>query len=385
MRLRRNLGVYVHIPFCLSRCGYCDFLTHAAPFPAGLDPANYAQVLGREIARRGVQQRRYYAPAGRVVDSVFFGGGTPTYLRAEALAGLVCNVLDSFSIVQDTAEVTVEANPETLSAELLAALAQAGVNRLSMGVQALQDRHLAFLGRSHRLARLEQALALLSGQQALRWSCDLIYGIPGQNVAELLDSARQLLRLGVEHISAYELTIEPGTPLQRWATRFPRQLASQAQVVEMEQALRRLLAGYGLYRYEVSNYALPGRECQHNLRYWRGGDYFGLGLGAASRFQEQLVSNPRTIAEYTKMLEQAEQDTDAHTALLEQLWHQNGLAGPAPPADTFLRLRTRAGVPAQDCPQAAVWRQRGWIRLHGRCWEISTAGLSFTDAMAREL
>lgn len=389
VKLRQNVGVYVHVPFCLHRCRYCDFLSFAQHRPPGLTPDTFADTLAAEIAGRGAWARTDFGAQGRRVDSVFFGGGTPTYLPAEALAGLVAATLAQFPMARSGVEVTVEANPDTLRPGYLEALARAGVNRLSVGVQATQERHLRFLGRTHRWHDILPALHQAARGPIPRLSFDLIYAVPGLSLRELRESIERLLELHPEHISAYELTVEPGTWLGRWAARHPRQLPGPSAVVEQQQQIERRLARAGLYRYEVSNYARPGAESRHNLRYWRGGDYIGLGLGAASRTGTAVVNNSGAWEEYRRGAAYAGGPEDPLVQAAEVA--ARALAGGvAPPADAFLRLRTRlgvplSGIPAAARPQVAQWLARGWIRLERGRMELTTRGLNFADGMAREL
>jgi len=376
-RLGRNLGVYVHVPFCLSRCPYCDFLTYGAERPPGLDPSSYIELLQDEIAKRGALVREHYAPRGRLVDTVFFGGGTPTFLPHEQLASLVSAVFRHFPMAASGVECTVEANPETLSPGLLHSLVAAGVNRLSIGVQAAQEHHLRWLGRVHRWRALLPRLRELQASK-LRLSFDLMYGFPGLTPAEVKDSLGQLMALGAEHISAYELTIEQGTPLALWAHRHGHDMPGSAEVLRQEGVVSATLRGWGLYRYEVSNYARVGAECRHNLRYWRGGDYIGLGLGAASRIGTVVLDNAREIDGYRRAVAMSGSDADPLTGAM------SGIGTTAPPADAFLRLRTRAGMPAAELRIDPQWIARGWVVIRDGQAMITPRGLQFADLLARE-
>lgn len=382
-RLRRNLGVYVHVPLCLKRCRYCDFLSFGpAQRPAGLTAESYAQLLHTEIAACAELAHRFYAPEDRRVDSVFFGGGTPTCLPAELLCGLVSDVLAHFPLAEDGAEATVEANPDTLTADYIRALHDAGVNRLSIGVQATQPRHLAFLGRTHRWRGIEPVLAAVASGPIRRLSFDLIYAVPRLTCAELRQSVRRLMALGAEHLSAYELTIEPTTPIGAWSRRFPRQLPSETTVLRQQRSVEDALAGYSLYRYEVSNYARPGAECRHNLRYWRGGDYIGLGLGAASRIGSEVINNSCDYRVYEQEVRHTGGSSNLQTAL--NMRGRQDASGMAPTADRFLQLRTRAGI-TSELMGAAVsdWLLRGWVRVRGGRVEVTSAGLNYADLLGR--
>ena len=383
-RLRRNLSVYIHVPFCLRRCGYCDFLSFSPQQrPAGLTPQSYAETLHAEIAARAALAQRLYAPAGRRVDSVFFGGGTPTCLAPDALCGVIRGVLAQFPLADGGVEVTVEANPDTLTPQYLEALHAAGVNRLSIGVQATQPHCLAFLGRTHRWRGIEPVLQAVARGPIRRFSFDLIYAVPRLTDAELRESVERLLTLGAEHLSAYELTVEPDTKLGAWARQFPRQAATVETAVRQQHVVERTLAGYGLYRYEVSNYARPGAECRHNLRYWRGGDYIGLGLGAASRIGREVVNNSRDFAGYQLAVSGAGSG-EGPLASAYALAYSSG-QDTAPPADAFLKLRTRAGIPASLAGAAgAQWLQRLWVKPQRGMVAITSGGLNFAELLARQ-
>lgn len=377
--LRRNVGVYIHVPFCLARCTYCDFHTYAQSVrPAGLTAPAYQAALLAEIERRGAWANRVYGTSGRHVDSVFFGGGTPTSLTADRLCELISAVRSGFPLTDD-AEVTVEANPDTLSAGYLAKLAAAGVNRLSIGIQATQSRLLRFMGRTHRFADIRPVLEALPGGPIRRYSFDLIYGVPGLTHRNLTESLKRLLAFKPEHISAYELTCEDGTPHARWTGMFPQLEVGAREIVAQRRLVTRALANHGLYRYEVSNYARPGAECRHNLRYWRGGDYVGLGLGAASRVNETVVNNPMEFEAYQALVESAGNGSDPVAAVFVP-----GIAS-APRADLFLQLRTRAGISASGLTVADEWLRRGWLSCKDGSVEPSVNGLDYADLFAREM
>ena len=381
---RRNVGVYVHIPFCPARCSYCDFLTYAGDRPAGMNPQTYVSALLVEIERRGQLFRERYSRQGRVVDTVFIGGGTPTFLTPAALASVVSAVREQFAVAAD-AEVTSEANPDTVTPEHLIAMAGAGVNRISLGVQSTQERHLKFMRRTHRWQDIIHVLRMVAAGPIPRYSFDLIYGVPRQTLGELKQSIRRLLDFGPRHISAYCLTREPGTPYSKWLKRFPQLQAREASVVDQQHTVQRLLGAAGLYRYEVSNYALPGEESRHNLRYWRGGDYFGLGLGAASRIGDAVLNNPYGWPAYQQRVEKAGSSADPLAEAIDAAALAD-ITGQAPPADLFLRLRTRAGFTQNGYALEASWLTRGWLTpaAAGRI-EVTRQGMGMADFFAREL
>jgi oxygen-independent coproporphyrinogen-3 oxidase len=261
-------SLYLHVPFCSRRCPYCDFAIHV-----GEDQLQerYTKAVLAELSR--------IATGELELDTVYLGGGTPSRLHPRLLGQLLDAIRAHFA-VQPGAEVTVEANPEDVTAELARAWLQAGVNRLSLGVQSLDDRALAWLGRGHDAAQAESAVqvARLAGFENL--SCDLIYAVPGQDVGTLERGVRRLMAHGPTHVSCYELTVEQGTPLQR-QVRSGRRPAPQVEAfLEQRQMLGEVLGEAGLEMYEVSNYARPGRRSRHNLAYWNGLAYLALGPGA---------------------------------------------------------------------------------------------------------
>ncbi len=263
-------SVYVHFPWCLKKCPYCDFNSHRTERDA-VPHADYADAVRRELDVRGVDGRR--------LVSIFFGGGTPSLWEPSALGRVLTAIRGAFAAEDDALEVTVECNPTSLDRGRAAALREVGVNRLSVGVQSLSDERLGFLGRLHdgagALAALKAATAELG-----RVSGDLIFGVAGQRPDEARDEVRRVLDTGVEHVSAYALTIEPGTQFGELHKKGRLPLAPEDDVADAYLAVEQTLEEAGLCHYEVSNYARPGAEARHNLHYWRGGDYLGLGAGA---------------------------------------------------------------------------------------------------------
>ena len=283
-------GLYLHIPFCKSRCAYCSFNSYACQSP----PAAYLAALASQIRHWAGQQWC----RERTFATLFIGGGTPTIYGGGELASLVELCLTSFNFTED-AEITVEANPNTVSEQAFSALRRAGVNRLSLGVQAFSDRLLAGLGRSHTVAEACAAIAAARRAGFTNINLDLMYGLPGQSVADWQDSLAQALVHAPEHLACYELTIEEGTPFARLVDKGELTLPDEEEALAMADLTHALLAQAGLPRYEISNYAAPGRECRHNLNYWRNGSYLGLGAGAVSclsGFRFSTVQEPEVFA-----------------------------------------------------------------------------------------
>lgn len=269
-----DTSVYVHFPWCLQKCPYCDFATRPIARPE-VPHAAYADAVLRELAHRAAGG----ALAGRRLRSVFFGGGTPSLWEPAELGRVLRAVRGAFDDAAPDVEVTVECNPSSLDRARAAALHAEGVGRLSVGVQSLDGGRLRFLGRLHDA---DAALAALRGALAEvpRVSADLIFGSPGQTAAEFVTEALRLVDLGLRHLSAYALTIEPGTQFGALARKGKLPLALEDDVAESFVRGREALAAAGLAHYEVSNYAAPGEESRHNQHYWRGGDYLGLGAAA---------------------------------------------------------------------------------------------------------
>lgn len=304
-------GIYVHVPFCLRRCDYCDFTTFADRDDA--IPA-YVDALCRHIERAagaGVSTRSGpKTPIGPVrhdskvvhFGSVFVGGGTPTYLPSADLARIVETIKLHFTFTPD-AEWTVEANPETVTTQMADTLAAAGVNRVSLGAQSFDDRVLATLGRWHDPAAVGTAVARLQQAGIGRLSLDLIYGTPGETEASWRRSLQRALDLGVDHLSAYALTVEPNTP---YAARVRAQPSlapdDDIQALRMDTA-DAVLARHGMTRYEISNWAVPGRQCRHNLIYWRGGDWLAFGSGAHGCWGDRRYWMVRDPARYARIVD----------------------------------------------------------------------------------
>ena len=266
-------GLYIHWPFCLSKCPYCDFNSHVRH--GGIDEARYTRAFAREIASTAERI------GWRTVSSIFFGGGTPSLMAPETAAAILDAVAAHWTVAPDV-EVTLEANPTSVEAARFRGYRVAGVNRVSLGVQALNDTALAGLGRLHTASEALEAVAIARTIFG-RYSFDLIYARPGQTPAAWRQELGQAIAEAAEHLSLYQLTIEPDTP-------FAALHAAGKLAVPGEEAARALYditgevcAARGLPAYEISNYARPGAECRHNLLYWRAGEYAGIGPGAHGR------------------------------------------------------------------------------------------------------
>jgi len=266
------LALYIHWPFCLAKCPYCDFNSHVRDF---LPQARFASALRRELAWEAARLGR------RPLGSIFFGGGTPSLMAPETVAALIADACALFDPLPDL-EVTLEANPTSVEAGRLAGFREAGVNRASLGVQSLSDAALASLGRRHSARDAVAALEIARGIFP-RLSFDLIYARPGQTLAAWRAELREALALVADHLSLYQLTVEPGTAFEALHRRGELVLPDGDDAAALYEATAEEAARFGLLPYEVSNYARPGAESRHNLAYWRYSDYAGIGPGAHGR------------------------------------------------------------------------------------------------------
>lgn len=262
------LALYVHLPWCVSKCPYCDFNSHQRP-SRGIPEEDYVESLLMDLARSAADC------GGRSLHTVFFGGGTPSLFLPASVTRLVRAATELLGLAE-AAEVSLEANPGTVERSSFAAYREAGINRVSLGAQSFDEEKLRALGRIHTGGETELAVRELRQAGLDNFNIDLMYGLPQQTVAEALADLERALALAPAQISHYQLTLEPGTPFARRPPELPGEEASY----EMQLACQERLAAAGYEQYEVSAYALPGRRCQHNLNYWRFGDYLGIGAGA---------------------------------------------------------------------------------------------------------
>ena len=270
--IAKPLAVYIHWPFCRSKCPYCDFNSHVRE---RIDASAWTQALIVDLDRQAE------LTASHEVVSIFFGGGTPSLMPPETAAALIERVRRHWPVAKNL-EITLEANPNSAEAERFAGFAASGVNRLSLGVQALDPAALKFLGRGHDRA---EAIAAIELSQSLfaRTSFDLIYARPGQSPAAWREELDEALDFAGEHLSLYQLTIEPGTAFHTRATKGELVLPDEETASLLFEMTQERLAAHGMPAYEISNHARPGAECRHNLAYWRYEDYLGVGPGAHGR------------------------------------------------------------------------------------------------------
>ncbi|MGI8794959.1 MAG: radical SAM family heme chaperone HemW [Acidimicrobiales bacterium] len=349
-----SFGVYVHIPFCSRRCDYCAFATWTdrAHLMTQYAAACVAEVASAELP-----------PA----SSVFFGGGTPSLLPGH----LLLEILGAIGTIPD-AEVTVECNPETVTAELLTQYRAGGVNRLTFGVQSMQPSTLASLGRQHDPAEAVRAIGLARSSGFDSFNVDLIYGAAGETIEDWRATLDAVAALDPPHVSAYALTVEPGTPLAEDSARHPDDDDQAAKYLMTEE----VLSGAGLANYEISNWAKPGHECRHNLLYWSQGNYRGIGCAAHSHKDGRRWWNVRTPERYIAAIERGESPLaveevlDADTRQVEL--HQ-------------LSLRTRDGVPTDALSDDDRETLEGLVRPEGDRLVLTPEGRLLANEVAARL
>ncbi|WP_420345921.1 radical SAM family heme chaperone HemW [Pelagibius sp.] len=374
-----GFGIYVHWPFCRSKCPYCDFNSHVRE---RVDQDRWRRALLRDLEHAAAHS------ANRRVTSVFFGGGTPSLMPAETVAAVIENIARLWDLAAD-AEITLEANPTSAEAERFAGFARAGVNRLSLGVQALDDDALRFLGRQHSAAEALAALNLARANFA-RISFDLIYARPGQNLAAWQRELNDALTLGPEHIALYQLTIEEGTAFQAAWRRGELVLPVEEEAATLFEATDLQLTEAGLPAYEISNHARPGAACRHNLTYWRYGDYVGVGPGAHGRLTWDGVKHAtrqhRAPEPWLDLVERqghgwrSAQPVTAEESLTEMVMMGLRLTDGIPPGafQRVLGAGPQAVLPAERLERLS---QEGLLEVDDRGLRATAAGRQRLDAL----
>lgn len=377
------LRLYVHIPFCKHKCHYCDFNSVVCQTPPWRD---YARALLDELAHWSQQPRC----AGRRLASIFFGGGTPSLAPAGLIADVINAAAGLFGL-EPEAEISLEANPGSSDAARFAAYRQAGVNRLSLGVQSLEDRSLQWLERVHDARAARDAFAMARRAGFANINLDLMYGLPGQSLAAWLQQLETIVGWDAEHLSCYQLTVEPGTRLAGRHARNPLPLPDEDAALAFFTATHQMLANAGYRRYEISNYSKADLHCRHNSGYWRYDDYIGIGAGAAGKLDLAdggvwRYKNRASFASYMAAVGRhgsavAEEERLAVCdAAAEAVW---------------LGLRTSQGIDRRDfrrrfgrdpwlffAPQLSPWLEGGQLSLTHTSLRPSAGGMALADAVA---
>lgn len=286
--MKKDLGLYLHVPFCIKKCDYCDFLSAAATEE---EKEAYVHALIKEI-------KSYEKFAGDYkVSTVFVGGGTPSCLKPEWTKQIFDAVYETFEFVKRP-EITMEMNPGTVDKEKLEAYKACGINRLSIGLQSTKNENLRLLGRIHTYEEFLETYKLAREAGFTNINLDLMSSLPGQTKEEWEEELYKAIELNPEHLSVYQLIIEEGTPFYDKYDAHPELLPDEEESRMIYENTRRILKENGYGQYEISNYAKPQKECKHNLRYWERGEYLGIGLGAASLIQNMRMNNTREMKEY---------------------------------------------------------------------------------------
>ncbi len=355
---RASPALYVHIPFCETKCPYCDFNSFAIE---GRDVDGYLDALAREMDARGVPP---------TPPTIFIGGGTPTVVTPGQLARYLSDI--ARRLRPDPArEFTVEANPGSLTREKVAVLRDHGVNRVSLGAQSLFDRHLRTLGRVHDAAHVEEAYRMVREGGIPRVNLDFIYGVPGMTLADWAATLETAISWAPDHLSCYALIFEPGTEFHARRSAGQLQAIAEERELAMFRYTERRLRRAGLFRYEISNFARPGEECRHNLVYWRNGEYAGFGAGAFSFLDGRRTGNERHLGRYA----------NAVRARGDALATDERLAPEAAARETIvLGLRTAEGVDVAQVEARYGVELRGLVETVAR---LRASGLVAPDGRLR--
>ncbi|MGW0160498.1 radical SAM family heme chaperone HemW [Mycobacterium sp. NPDC003323] len=367
-------GIYVHVPFCATRCGYCDFNTYT---PAELGDATPDGWLAAVRVELELAAERV---GSRPVDTVFVGGGTPTLLGGAGLAAVLAAIRDHFELAPD-AEVTTEANPESSSPALFARLREAGYTRVSLGMQSAAPHVLAVLDRVHSAGRAPAAAREARAEGFAHVNLDLIYGTPGETDDDLKLSVETALEAGIDHLSAYALIVEDGTALARRVRRGELPAPDDDVLADRYELLDAALTAAGLHWYEVSNWAVPGAECRHNLGYWDGGHWWGAGPGAHGFLDDTRWWNVKHPKAYAQSLAERRLPVADSEELDTAARHIE---------DVMLRMRLRTGLPTSLLTDAERGRADtavtgGLLVPAGDRLVLTDRGRLLTDAVIRDL
>jgi len=368
------LAIYVHVPFCKRKCAYCDFASYAG-CEGQID--SYFKALGDEIDAWADELRV------REARSIFFGGGTPSLVPAEYIAAALGRLRKHIAFAPDI-EITLEANPGTVTPEKLRIYRNAGINRLSFGVQSLDGELLRSLGRIHTPDEAREAVFMAREAGFENISIDLMYALPNQSMYQWMETLREAADMPVQHISAYSLIVEEGTEMQRRVEAGEVSIPDDDTVNEMQRMAVDYLEKAGLKRYEISNYARPGYESRHNSTYWQGGEYLGLGCAAHSLMNNMRFANPAQLENYLageRMLEKTQrslQDCREEMIMLSTRMVQ-GL--------DLRRWQAEFGDDLLETKAGAIHKLKnyGLIEIENDYLKLTTPGLELQDSVVLEL
>lgn len=380
--MKNELELYLHIPFCVRKCAYCDFLSSPEN---GETIENYVEALIREI-------KAYQALSlNDIVVTIFLGGGTPSVLEGNQMERIFEALHEVFEIAED-AEITVEANPGTVTQEKLSAYRKLGINRISFGLQSADNGELKLLGRIHTYEQFLESYEMARTAGFTNINIDLISAIPKQTVRSWEETLKRIIRLKPEHISAYSLIIEEGTSFAKLygeGSPLERDLPSEEEERLMYEKTEEILGENGYHRYEISNYAKEGMKCRHNLGYWERKNYLGLGLGASSLLDNRRYSNTENLREYTECAGQPEKIRKNTEHLTEEEQMEEFI---------FLGLRKMNGISEQafwNCFQKTIWdcygenirkvMEKGLLKQREGCLSLTKKGIDVSNYVFAEI
>lgn len=292
--MKKELSLYIHIPFCNSKCNYCNFVSCVGTEQEKL---RYEDCLKKEIAIRAKEYNKFFT-----IKTIFIGGGTPSCLRTGAIKDILQTVYKHFTVKND-AEITIELNPNSATKEKIQEFVISGVNRFSIGLQCINQAVLKNMGRTHNLDDFNRAVNLILDQGVSNINADMIVGYPGQSEKDVTDTAKYLVAKEIPHVSAYILSVEDGTPLSHMIDNGTQKLPKEEKLLKQYQSVVNTLSSAGYIRYEISNFAKPGFTCKHNLTYWKRKEYLGLGVAAHSYIDGVRFSNTENLQTYCECIE----------------------------------------------------------------------------------
>lgn len=373
------LALYIHIPWCVQKCPYCDFNSHGVK--QAIPEAEYISHLLDDLA---IDAKRVL---GRQVNSIFIGGGTPSLFSAKGIAKLLAGVRDRIELAAD-AEITLEANPGTIESERFKEFQQAGINRISIGVQSFQSSKLESLGRIHNAKQALNAADYAHNASLNSFNLDLMHGLPDQSVNEALDDLRQAIQQQPPHLSWYQLTIEPNTQFYSK----PPELPDDDVLWDIQQQGQKLIEQAGYVQYEISGYSQPQHQCQHNLNYWRFGDYLGIGCGAHGKITDTIsgninrtekVKHPRGYMDISKEYLYKEQQV-AEDELPFEFFMNRFRLNEACPKSEYQQL-TGLSLPLSIAKKLDQAADQGLILQTDSDWQVTPLGRRYLNTLLEEL
>jgi len=369
------LSFYVHIPYCIKRCGYCDFNTYT---PSELQDGATLEIVSNDYIDAVL--RELEAAPKDLVPTIFFGGGTPSLLPADDLGRVISAIKTRNGLTPDC-EITLEANPDSVTQEKLARYLEVGFNRISFGMQSAKPHVLAALDRTHNPANVEKAITMARSAGFKSISVDLIYGTPGESLDDWQETVSAALALDIDHISAYALIVETGTKLAAQIKRGDLTMPNDDLMADMYLLVDQMCESAGLTWYELSNWSKPGHECRHNIAYWENKNWWGLGPGAHSHIDKKRFWNLKHPTTYKQKLFAGESPiADSELLTAEQIKDEAILLG--------IRMREGLEIELLEPHQMevlAIYRENGFVQLHDDRVLLTPAGRLIADRIVREI